>query len=134
MLQISFIVTILVSAFAASSQGVSKITFNEVHNKFSIESSLTDLQKDEEWKKYKGKCVEWRGQLEYLDQGFFGGISVGFKHRNETFTYDVLVSAPKSEKENLMKWRQGTKYTYKATLRDYPGAFMPITADWGCDD
>ena len=106
MLRLLFVITILLSAFAASAQEVSKITFNEVHNKFSVESSLTDLQKDELWKEYKGKCVEWKGRLEYLDQGFFGGISVGFKHRNETFTYDVLVSAQKSEKENLMKWKQ----------------------------
>ena len=78
--------------------------------------------------------MEWKGRLEYLDQGFFGGISVGFKHRSETFTYDVLVSAPKSEKENLMKWEQGTRYTYRATLQSYPGVIMPITADWGCED
>ena len=93
MLRRSFVITILLSAFAASAQEVSKITFNEVHNKFSVESSLTDLQKDELWKEYKGKCVQWNGRLEYLDQGFFGGISAGFKHRNETFTYDVVTTA-----------------------------------------
>ena len=111
---------------------VSKITFTEVHNKFGAESSSTDLQKDEAWKDYKGKCVEWRGELAYLDEGFFGGLSVGFKHLPYTLTYDVLVSAPKSEKANLLKWREGTRYTYKATLRSY-GTILPISADWGCE-
>ena len=33
-----------------------------------------------------------------------------------------------------MKWKQGSRYTYRATLQSYPGAIMPITADWGCED
>ena len=45
---------------------------------------------------------------------------------------DVLVSAPKEEKANLMEWSQGSRYTYRATLRSY-GVIMPITADWGCE-
>ena len=118
---------------APSEPTVSKITFNEVYNKFGAESSLTELQKDEGWKEYRGKCVEWNGRLAYLDQGFFGGISVGFKHLSHTLTYDVLVSAPEEEKANLMTWNQGSKYTYRATLKNY-GVILPIGADWGCGE
>ena len=111
----------------------SGITFEEVDQKFGIGSKWTDLRKEEEWKKYKGKCVEWKGELSHLEQGWFGGLSVGFKHLPFTLTFDVLVSAPRSEKDNLMKWEKGTSYTYKATLKDYAGVILPITADWGCD-
>ena len=101
--------------------------------KFSPESKWTDLRKKEEWKKYKGKCVVWEGELAYLEQGWFGGLSVGFKHLPHTFTYDVLVSAPRSVKDRLMQWEQGATYKYKATLKDYGGAILPISTDWGCE-
>ena len=135
--------TVLVSLLALSAsvctvssppspQEISGITFGEVNQRFGLDSTWTDLRKEEEWKKYKGKCVEWVGELSYLDQGLFGGISIGFKHFPHTLTYDVLVLAPRSEKDRLMKLEQGILYKYKATLRDY-GVILPITADWGCE-
>lgn len=113
---------------------VSPITFEEVHRQFSIEGNLTDLQKDHAWRAYRGKCVEWRGELTYMDEGFLGGITIGFRHRRDTLTYDVLVTAPGSLKETLLEWRQGNNYRYRVTLEDYPGVIMPITAAWGCGD
>ncbi len=112
---------------------ISFISFEEVHEKFGTQGTLTDLQKDREWEKYAGKCVEWDGQLAHLDEGVFGGINIGFKHLQSTLTYDVLVSAPGSEKERLLSWRQGATYQYKARLKNYGGALLPISADWGCD-
>ena len=52
----------------------SSISFEEVDSKFGSDSSWTNLRKKEEWKKYKGKCVEWTGKLVYLDEGWGGGI------------------------------------------------------------
>lgn len=111
----------------------SDITFQEVYSTFSIHSSLTELQKEARWKDYEGKCVEWTGELAHLDEGLFGGISIGFKHRPQTFTYDVLVSAPSKMKDELLTWNMGQRYTYRATLRSHAGAILPTTADWGCD-
>lgn len=112
---------------------VAEISFDEVNAKFGVDSTLTDLQKDHEWNTYDGKCVEWTGELVYLDSGVFGGISIGFKHLSATLTYDVLVSAPGSERDNMLKMQLNKRYTYKATLDRYGGAFLPIFADWGCD-
>lgn len=112
----------------------SAITFNEVHGQFSSESNLTDLQKDRAWRNYEGKCVQWTGELTYLDERFFGGFVIGFRHRRDTLTYDVLVDAPKSMEDTLLGWMQGRSYTYVATLRSYGGVILPISADWGCDD
>ena len=109
------------------------ISFEEVHSKFSSQGSLTDPQKEEAWEEYEGKCIEWEGELVLLDESFFGDIYIGFKHIPATFTYDVLVSAPDSEKEKLLQWQQGETYRYKATLREYGGSMTPIKADWGCE-
>ena len=117
----------------SDSQEVSSITFEELHGLFRPDGPLTELQKDAQWKIYDGQCVEWEGEVVYLDEGAFSGISVGFKHRPATLTYDVLVSAPSSAKETLLGFRKGENYKYQATLRDYPGIIIPMTADWGCD-
>ena len=107
------------------------ITFQEVDAKFGLNSSLTELQKKEIWKSYENKCIQWTGRLEHLDTGLFGGIQIGMKHNSATFTYDVLISAPNSEKERLMQWKMGHAYTYKGRLKDW-GAIIPISVDWGC--
>ena len=52
------------------------------------------------------------------------GITLGFKHLRSTFTYDVQVSAPVSEKEKFMDLRIGNRCRYRATLRDYEGALV----------
>ena len=80
----------------------SDITFEEIDEKFGTESSMTDLQKEEAWKAYKNKCIEWTGSLAHLDSGVLGGFSIGMKHKSTTFTYDVLISAPDSQKDLLM--------------------------------
>ena len=51
---------------------VADITFNEIDQLFGDDSNMTDLQKDEAWKDYEGKCVEWEGELTYMDDGVLG--------------------------------------------------------------
>ena len=111
------------------------ISFEEVDRRFGINSDLTDLQKKSEWKKnYKGKCVKWLGQLVYLDEDWFGGFNLGFKHKRDTFTYDVLVSTPSSYEEKLITMKNGNWYSYTIKLDDYAGVIMPITGHIGkCD-
>lgn len=111
---------------------ISNVTFRQFNRLFAHNSGLTDLQKDEEWKKYQGLCIEWTGELAHLDQGIFGGISIGMKHLKQTLTYDVLIDAPSSQKDVLLSWQKGTRHTYRATLTGYGGAMLPISADWGC--
>ena len=110
----------------------SDITFEEVDEKFGIESSLTNLQKEEEWKSYKNKCIQWTGRLAHLDSGVFGGINIGMKHKSSTLTYDVLISAPDSQKDRLMKWKDKAAYTYKGRLKDYGEVLDILSVDWGC--
>ena len=106
---------------------MSPITFEEVNDRFGVESTLTDLQKDRQWDAFEGKCVEWTGELSSLSEGFFGGFSIQFKHLPTTFVSDVLVSATSSEESQLLQWREGQRYTYRATLKRYGGAILPTT-------
>lgn len=110
----------------------SDITFEEVDDKFGIEGSMTDLQKEEAWKSYKNKCIEWTGSLAHLDSGVFGGINIGMKHKSTTLTYDVLISAPESQKSRLMKWKEGDTYTYRGRLKRYGEILGIVNIDWGC--
>ena len=110
----------------------SSITFEEVNDRFGVQSTLTDLQKDRQWDAFEGKCVEWIGELTSLSEGFFGGFSIQFKHLRTTFVSDVIVSAPSSEESRLLQWSEGQRYTYRGTLKRYGGAILPISIDWGC--
>ena len=123
-----------VSSQTTNQPAVSTVTFGEINHLFGVNGKLTDIQKDREWEKYRGLCVEWTGKLSYLDSKFFGGFSVGMKHLRGTLTYDVLIDAPSSTEDILMGWNMDEVYTYRATLTRYGGAILPISADWGCEE
>ena len=124
--------TVAATSATANAQQVSPITFEEVNDRFGVQSTLTDLQKDRQWDAFEEKCVEWTGELTSLSEGFFGGFSIQFKHLRTTFVSDVIVSAPSSTESQLLQWSEGQSYTYRGTLKRYGGAILPISIDWGC--
>ena len=130
-IRIALIICLIVCGLPTEARSIS---FEEIDRKFGIDSDWTKLQKKEEWKKYKGECVTLTGELVYLDESMFGGYSLGFKHKDTTFTYDVLASAPKSFKQEALTMRKGSFYSYPIKLKSFAGAIMPITGDLGkCD-
>ena len=133
----NFLVSVCLVAFVVLATGAANaeqenITFSEVNRRFGSRSTSNELRKNEEWKAYKGKCVEWTGELVSV-QNLFNEITLGFKHLRSTFTSDIHVLAPLSEKWTFMDMQTGNTYKYRATLRDYGGVILPIQADWGCD-
>ncbi len=108
------------------------VTFEEVSRKFGSHSGLSEAQKREEWKKYQGRCVEWAGELSYIGESFFRGLTLGFKHDPRTLTYDVLVSAPDEARGAALRMKKGEHYSYRGTLKKYGGAVLPISLSWGC--
>ena len=117
---------------AAEPLQVSDVTFDDVNEKFGVQSNRTDLQKEREWRAYEGLCVEWAGELTSLSAGLFGGFNIQFKHLPATLVSDVLVNAPSSAEEELLTWREGNRYRYRGRLDSYGGAILPITLDFGC--
>ena len=124
--------TVAAMSATANAQQVSPITFEEVNDRFGVQNTLTDLQKDRQWDAFEGKCVEWTGELTSLSERFFGGFSIQFKHLRTTLVSDVIVSAPSSAESQLLQWSEGQSYTYRGTLKRYGGAILPISIDWGC--
>jgi hypothetical protein len=121
------------AAVSEPDAAVSDISFEEIDELFGVGGSLTALQKDERWKEYKGKCVEWSGKLALLEETF-GEFRIGFKHGrvSRISLSNVWIFAPQAAKETLLDWQQGSTYVYRATLRSAPHTIVPLIADWGC--
>ncbi len=99
-------------------------SFADLDALFGVDSDLTELQKDELWKTYKGKYVRWTGEVSYIDESM-GGISVGFRHKPGTLTYDVLARFPMSEKGQLLRLKEGEIVKYTGRLDTRGGAILP---------
>ena len=122
------------AAVSEPDAAVSDISFEEIDELFGVGGSLTALQKDERWKEYKGKCVEWSGKLALLEETF-GEFRIGFKHGrvSRISLSNVWIFAPQAAKETLLDWQQGSTYVYRATLRSAPPhTIVPLIVDWGC--
>jgi hypothetical protein len=93
---------------------ISNTSFVDFDAKFCVHSRLTDLQKSNEIKGYKGQRVRWEGIVSYVSDD-----SVGFKHKATTSTYDVLLRVAKSDRPDLTSLNQGDLTTYEGTIDDY---------------
>ena len=107
------------------------ITFEEVHSKLS-QNILTDLQKKEAWKRYRGKCVQWTGRLVHLDENESGEIEIGYKHLSSTITYDVHIIAPADMKARFFPLKKGSWYQYEGRLKSYGHLIGGIRLEYGC--
>lgn len=105
---------------------ISDITWLEIDNIYNLNSSFTDLQKDNEWTKFKGERVQWSGYVTDISEGILGGISLYIKMNPETFTSDLIINLKDSEKEKAIKVSKGNNITFTGTLSDW-GSIMPIT-------
>jgi len=85
---------------------------------FGSSSKLSDLQKDELWKSYKGKRFAWPLQITEVSAGTFGGYSVQAKCSPESpsLIQDVHISYGKEAKDFVMGLEKGATYTLKGTL------------------
>ena len=97
---------------------ISDITFEEIEQLFGIKSKLTTLQKKELFKDYKGKWVEWTGQVRSSSDSW-GSLTMSFRHQLSTWTSDVTVYFPKSAKNALMQLEEDKWVTYQGKLDDY---------------
>jgi hypothetical protein len=117
------------SASSNSSVSVSDISWDTVNDIYNLKSSYTDLQKDEEWKRFKGKRVTWTGRISSISQSF-GSLTMQVKMNPDTLTSDVIVTLRNSERSKAERLHQGDTVTFVATLNRW-GTLLPISMNDG---
>ncbi len=105
------------------------ISWREVDSIYNLQSKNTDLQKDEEWKRFKGKRVSWSGTVSAVADGWTG-LTLQVKMNPNTFTSDLLITLKKSEKPKAVRLHQGDEVRFTGTLLSW-GSLMPISLDDG---
>lgn len=97
--------------------------------KFGIKSTLSDLQKDELIKDYKGKWAKWSGTVSSVSSTF-GQLQLQVKCLPSTLTSDAIISFDDSEKDVLLKLKEGDKVNFEGQISDW-GQLMPSSLSNG---
>lgn len=105
------------------------ISWNEIDEIYNIENGSTDLQKQEAWKRFKGKNVVWSGTVSEISDGFTG-LTLQVKMNSDTLTSDVLIRLKKSQHDKALQLRQDSHVQFSGRLDDW-GTIMPITINDG---
>ncbi|MFK5922530.1 MAG: NINE protein [Verrucomicrobiota bacterium] len=104
----------------ANAERVSNITWREFDSIYNLQSDATDLQKESEWKKYKGKTIQWSGEVFDIGESF-GSLTLSIKMNSDTFTFDLLVFLRKEAKDDAISLRKGDPVTFQADLDSWGG-------------
>ncbi len=106
------------------------ISFEELDKQFSKKSMLTRSEKNELWKKYKGKYVRWHGIVSYKGMGRVDWNRIGISQKNDKGAeVEILFDWKKFEK--VMNIRIGNTITYTGRLVSYPKIDAPYRLDDG---
>lgn len=114
------------SSTPSSEPTASSVSWSEIHRIYGLESKYSDLQKDEEWKRFKGKRISWSGEVVEVSNGFLGGLQMQVKMNRNTLISDLIISLNKSSKEKAMKLSKGNRVRFTGKL-DRWGTLMPIS-------
>ncbi len=114
------------------SQGPKKIllieSYEDLDNIFGTKSALTDAQKDEAWEKYKGKYVNWEGQIAYKNLNVASGLRVGIM-QNEQLSVELKVGLAKKDK--ALSFQDGETVLYSGKLVERCGKHSPFILEDG---
>ena len=97
--------------------------------KIICNKDATNLQKQEEFKRFKDKYIQWTGKVSSISESY-GRYSTQIKHCSATFTSDILVTMKNDQKDILLKYKEGDIITYKAKLTRL-GDILGLSADEG---
>jgi hypothetical protein len=89
---------------------------------------LTKLQRDDIWKDYDGKQVEWTSELEYMSEEE-GGLTAYFINPLDFARTEVVAVFDESQKSSLLQLSEGDLVTYTGVLAHYEQTEIRLT---GC--
>lgn len=100
--------------------------------KFGPGSKLSDLQKEELWKSYKGKAFKWTLQITEVSSGVLGGYTVQAKcaPRSPSLIQDIQIEYPDEAKSYVMQFHKGQAYELKGTFTN-TSTLLGLGADGG---
>ncbi len=89
------------------------ISFESLNKTFGQQSNITQLQKEELWKNYRGKNISWQGIVNYKSLGKNDWNRVGIKHKVGT---NVELRFDEDNKYLLKMIKKEDKITYTGKL------------------
>lgn len=104
---------------------ISNITWQEIDKIYSKRSKVTDLQKNEIWKRYKGKRVKWTGKVDDIGTTIFDSIYLNVKMNTISFGSDLHIDLRPEQKEKALKMSKGDEVCIVGTLKNW-GTLMPV--------
>lgn len=125
---------------------ISDIEWREIGSIYGQDSNATDLQKEQSWKKYKGKKVKWRGKV-YEVEKYWGTLQMqiimggggntvyfgehSFSSSNINFVRpEVIVVLKDSETEKAAELKSSDYVTFEGILSDWDSQ-PSVTVDEG---
>lgn len=122
---------------------VSDIEWSEISSIYGQNSDKTDLQKENTWKKYKGKKIQWTGKVHEIEKSFGTlQMQVVMNRSNNTVHFgdnsfssplldvsrvEVVVFLKDSETEKASNLESSSSVTFEGILDDWD----PIIIDNG---
>ena len=113
----------------SNSSEVSSISWAEVNQIYNLDSKVTELRKEEEWKQFNGKRIQWTGTVSSISDSF-GILSLQIKMNPDTFTSDLLINLNENQRSKAIDYSEGDRITFSGLLEDW-GTLMPITLSDG---
>lgn len=105
-------------------------SFDELDKQFGRESNLSRSEKNELWKKYKGKYIRWNGVIVYKGMGRVDWNRIGVSQKkNKNVDIEILFDWKRFER--VMNVRVGDTITYTGKLISYPRISAPYRLDDG---
>jgi hypothetical protein len=87
---------------------------------------LTSLQRDDIWRDYEGKRVEWTNELKYVSTKKEGPVAY-FLNPLDLDRTEVVAVFDGSERSSLLNLKEGTLVTYTGVLAGFEGTEISLT-------
>jgi len=104
-------------------------SYEDFNTLIGSDDNLTLSQVQGIFESYKGKYVNWVGEVENIELNAFGDLAVYFNHLPEAIEYDVKVILADSNKFKIEKIKIGDLISYSGRLESFDPAFGYLLVD-----